>query len=130
MGSKSGFTSEESEEIKRLFVEEGRSTIQIAKILGRGSKQSVRNVLAKARIKRRAAEGGNLERFHPGQTFGNITLIKRLAKSKKLRYHVACRCGYEFDVDPYRLTLADGHKDKISECQRCRQNQTEANTQQ
>ena len=30
--------------------------------------------------------------------------------------HVLVDCGYEFDVDPYLLTLADGHKNKIAMC--------------
>ena len=126
MGSKSGFTPDEAEEIKRLYVNEGRSCIQIAKILGRGSEQSVRNVLAKARIKRSKAEEGSLERFHPGQRFGDITLIKRLVKSKKLKFHVSCSCGFEFDVDPYFLTLADGHKNKVTRCPRCEQSSRQA----
>ena len=68
-------------------------------------------------------EGKKLERFKPGQTYGKITLLKQLVKSKKLRYHVACDCGYEFDVDPYLLTLADGHKNKIGMCQQCKSSQ-------
>ena len=120
MGTKSGFTDSEFQEIKRLFVEEGRSLSQIAKILGKGSENSVRNALAKARVKRSAECAKSLERFKPGQTFGRITLLKQLVKSKKLKYHVACDCGYEFDVDPYLLTLDDGHKNKISECPQCK----------
>lgn len=123
MGSKSGFTAREVEEIKRLYLEEGRSHAQIAKIVGRGSETSVRNALVKARVSRVGGEGKKLERFKPGQTFGKITLLKQLVKSKKLRYHVACDCGYEFDVDPYLLTLADGHKNKIAMCSQCKASQ-------
>lgn len=119
MAGKSGFTPGEFEEIKRLYLE-GRSFSQIAKVLGKGSEVSVRNALAKARVDRRTDGGKSLERFKPGQVFGQVTLIKRLTKAKKLRYHVACACGYEFDVDPYLLTLADGHKDQVSACSRCR----------
>ena len=36
MGKKSGFTSAEIEEIKRLYLQEGRSILQIPKILGKG----------------------------------------------------------------------------------------------
>lgn len=120
MGSKSGFTPNEVEEIKRLYFAEGRSITQIPKILGKGSENSVRNALKKgSSIK---PEGGRkkLERFQPGQVFGKITLIKQLKKSKKLKYHVACNCGYEFDVDPYLLSLPTDHKDNISCCQQCR----------
>ncbi len=123
MGSKSGFTAREVEEIKRLYLEEGRSHAQIAKIVGRGSEHSVRNALVKARVSRVGGEGKKLERFKPGQIFGKITLIKQLVKSKKLRYHVACDCGYEFDVDPYLLTLSDGHKNQIAMCQQCKASQ-------
>ena len=120
MGTKSGFTAQEVQEIKRLFVEEGRSLIQIAKILGKGTENSVRNALVKAKVKRPGEGRKVLERFKPGQKFGRITLLKQLVKSKKLKYHVACDCGYEFDVDPYLLTLDDGHKNKISECPQCK----------
>ena len=51
MGKKSGFTSAEIEEIKRLYLQEGRSILQIPKILGKGSENSVRNALHKARVK-------------------------------------------------------------------------------
>ena len=81
---------------------------------------SVRNALVKAKIRRGTEESGKLELFRPGQTFGEITLIKQLIKSKKLKYHVSCSCGYEFDIDPYLLTLANDHKDKVSCCVRCR----------
>ena len=120
MGSKSGFTPSEMEEIKHLYVEEGRSITQIPKIIGKGSENSVRNALKK--VSANKAEGGRkkLERFQPGQVFGSITLIKQLKKSKKLKYHVACGCGYEFDVDPYLLSLPDDHKDKIACCSQCR----------
>lgn len=120
MGSKSGFTPQEVEEIKRLYLDEGRSHSQIAKIVGRGSETSVRHALAKARVSRAGGEGQKLERFKPGQIYGKITLLKKLVKSKKLRYHVTCDCGYEFDVDPYLLTLADDHKNKVAMCQQCR----------
>ena len=50
MGKKSGFTSAEIEEIKRLYLQEGRSILQIPKILGKGSENSVRNALHKARV--------------------------------------------------------------------------------
>lgn len=120
MGRKSGFTALEVEQIRQLYVDEGRSISQIAKILGKGSETSVRNALVKAKIRRSSQEGNKLESFRAGQIFGNVTLIKRLEKSKKLRYHVACSCGYEFDVDPYLLTLPDGHKNKVSSCSRCR----------
>ena len=120
MGRKSGFTALEVEQIRQLYVNEGRSISQIAKILGKGSETSVRNALVKAKIRRSSQEGHKLESFRAGQIFGNVTLIKRLEKSKKLRYHVECSCGYEFDVDPYLLTLPDGHKNKVSSCSRCR----------
>lgn len=120
MGSKSGFTESEVQEIKRLYVEEGRSYSQIAKIICKGSENSVRNALAKARVSRSSGGPKKLERFKPGQKYGRITLLKQLAKSKKLRYHVACDCGYEFDVDPYLLTLAEDHKNSISMCQQCK----------
>ena len=125
MGKKSGFTSAEIEEIKRLYLQEGRSILQIPKIIGKGSENSVRNALKK--VSANKAEGGRkkLERFQPGQVFGSITLIKQLKKSKKLKYHVACSCGYEFDVDPFRLTLPEHHKDRIAACQRCSKAQTE-----
>jgi len=93
MGRKSGFTALEVEQIRQLYVDEGRSISQIAKILGKGSETSVRNALVKAKIRRSSQEGNKLESFRAGQIFGNVTLIKRLEKSKKLRYHVACSCG-------------------------------------
>ena len=120
MGKKSGFSAIEFDQIRKLFVEEGRSYSQIAKIIGKGSETSVRNALVKAKIHRNGHESSKLKLFKPGQNFGEITLIKRLDKSKKLKYHVSCSCGYEFDVDPYLLTLADGHKNKVSSCLRCR----------
>ena len=120
MGKKSGFTENEFTQIRNLYVNEGRSYSQIAKILGKGTETSVRNALVKAKIRRGTEESGKLELFRPGQTFGKVTLIKQLNKSKKLKYHVSCSCGYEFDVDPYLLTLANGHKNKVSCCQRCR----------
>ena len=119
MGKKSGFTSAEIEEIKRLYLKEGRSILQIPKILGKGSENSVRNALHKAKVKNTSEERTKLDRFKPEQTYGNITLIKKLTKSKKLRYHVRCSCGYEFDIDPFRLTLPENHKDRVAECQRC-----------
>ena len=121
MAGKSGFTQREFEEIKRLYVEEGRTYSQIAKVIGKGSKNSVRNSLLKARVNRASLGDKKLERFKSGQKYGRITLLTRLTKSKKLRYHVACDCGYEFDIDPYFLTLPDGHKNNISQCQRCRE---------
>ena len=120
MGKKSGFTENEFTVICNLYINEGRSYSQIAKILGKGTETSVRNALVKAKIRRGTEESGKLELFRPGQTFGKVTLIKQLNKSKKLKYHVSCSCGYEFDVDPYLLTLANGHRNKVSCCQRCR----------
>lgn len=119
VGSKSGFKDSEVHEIKRLYLDEGRSFAQIARIIGKGSETSVRNALMKAKVDRVAEGGKSLEAFKPGQKFGKITLIKKLAKSKKLKYHVSCNCGYEFDVEPYFLTLSDDHKNRISACQRC-----------
>ena len=119
MAGKSGFSASEFEEIKRLYLDEGRSYAQISRILGKGSETSVRNALFKARIRRPFSGGHSLENFKPGQSFGRVTLVKRLVKSKKLRYHVVCDCGYEFDVDPYLLTLAEGHKQRVSGCSRC-----------
>ena len=121
MAGKSGFTQREFEEIKRLYVEEGRTFSQIAKVIGKGSENSVRNSLSKARVNRDSLGDRKLERFRSGQKYGRITLLTRLIKSKKLRYHVACDCGYEFDIDPYFLTLPDGHKNSISQCSRCRE---------
>ena len=121
MGKKSGFTSAEIEEIKRLYLKEGRSILQIPKILGKGSENSIRNALHKAKVKNASEERTKLDRFKPEQTYGNITLIKKLTKSKKLRYHVRCSCGYEFDIDPFRLTLPENHKDRVASCQRCNQ---------
>ena len=120
VAGKSGFTQSEFEEIKRLYVEEGRTFSQIAKFIGKGSENSVRNSLSKARVNRATTGERKLERFKSGQKYGNITLLTRLVKSKKLRYHVVCDCGYEFDIDPYFLTLPDDHKNSISQCQRCR----------
>ena len=120
VAGKSGFTQSEFEEIKRLYVEEGRTFSQIAKVIGKGSENSVRNSLSKARVNRASTGERKLERFKSGQKYGNITLLTRLVKSKKLRYHVVCDCGYEFDIDPYFLTLPDDHKNSISQCQRCR----------
>ena len=120
MGSKSGFTPSELDEIKRLYIDEGRSVTQIPRILGKGSESSVRNALKKVAKQNSTQERKKLERFQAGQVFGKITLIKQLKKSKKLKYHVACDCGYEFDVDPYLLSLPDDHKDKIAQCPQCR----------
>ena len=128
MGKKSGFTSAEIEEIKRLYLQEGRSILQIPKILGKGSENSVRNALHKARVKHAPEERTKLERFKPDQVFGNVTLLKRLKKAKKLKFHARCSCGYEFDVDPFRLTLPEHHKDRIAACQRCSKAQTEERT--
>ena len=121
MAGKSGFTQREFEEIKRLYVEEGRTFSQIAKVIGKGSENSVRNSLSKARVTRDSLGDRKLERFKSGQKYGRITLLTRLVKSKKLRYHVACDCGYEFDIDPYFLTLPVSHKNSISQCSRCRE---------
>ena len=120
VAGKSGFTQSEFEEIKRLYVEEGRTFSQIAKVIGKGSENSVRNSLSKAHVNRASTGERKLERFKSGQKYGNITLLTRLVKSKKLRYHAVCDCGYEFDIDPYFLTLPDDHKNSISQCQRCR----------
>ena len=120
MAGKSGFTQGEFEEIKRLYVEEGRTFSQIAKVIGKGSENSVRNCLVKAQVNRDSSGGRKLERFKSGQKYGRITLLTRLVKSKKLRYHVVCDCGYEFDIDPYFLTLPDDHKNNVSQCQKCR----------
>ena len=120
VAGKSGFTQSEFEEIKRLYVEEGRTFSQIAKVIGKGSENSVRNSLVKARVNRASIGERKLERFKSGQKYGKITLLTRLVKSKKLRYHVVCDCGYEFDVDPYFLTLPNDHKNNVSECPRCR----------
>ena len=120
VAGKSGFTQSEFEEIKRLYVEEGRTFSQIAKVIGKGSENSVKNCLVKARVNRASIGEKKLERFKPGQKYGKITLLTRLVKSKKLRYHVVCDCGYEFDVDPYFLTLPNDHKNNVSECPRCR----------
>ena len=120
MGSKSGFKETEVQEIKRLYLEEGRSYAQIARIIGRGSETSVKNALTKAKVNRSSEGGKSLEKFKPGQKFGQITLIKKLVKSKKLKYHAACDCGYEFDVEPYLLTLSNDHKNKVTTCPRCR----------
>ena len=121
MAGKSGFTQREFEEIKRLYVEEGRTFSQIAKVIGKGSENSVRNSLSKARVNRDSLGDRKLERFKSGQKYGRITLLTRLVKSKKLRYHVACDCGYEFDIDQYFLTLPVGHKNSISQCSLCRE---------
>ena len=120
LAGKSGFSQSEFEEIKRLYTDEGRTFSQIAKVIGKGSEHSVRHSLLKARVNRASTGEKKLERFKPGQKYGRITLLARLVKSKKLRYHVSCDCGYEFDIDPYFLTLPGGHKNNISECQRCR----------
>jgi hypothetical protein len=120
VAGKSGFSQSEFEEIKRLYVEEGRTFSQIAKVIGKGSENSVRNCLAKARVSRASNGERKLERFKSGQKYGRITLLTRLVKSKKLRYHVVCDCGYEFDIDPYFLTLPDDHKSNVSQCQKCR----------
>ena len=63
MGKKSGFTNAEIEEIKRLYLQEGRSILQIPKILGKGSENSVRNALHKARVKHAPEERTKLERL-------------------------------------------------------------------
>ena len=47
MGKKSGFTANEFAQICKLYVNEGRSYSQIAKILGKGTETSVRNALVK-----------------------------------------------------------------------------------
>ena len=78
----------------------------------------------KARVKHAPEERTKLERFKPDQVFGNVTLLKRLKKAKKLKFHARCSCGYEFDVDPFRLTLPEHHKDRIAACQRCSNPQT------
>ena len=116
---KSGFTKSEFEIIKRLYIYEGRSYSQIAKILGKGSERSVRNLLYKAKLNRYSSIGTMVKPFKPGMKYGKITLVSKLAKAKKLRYHVVCDCGYEFDLDPFFLTLPDEHKSKIFQCSRC-----------
>ena len=124
MGKKSGFTSAEIEEIKRLYLQEGRSILQIPKILGKGSENSVRNALHKARVKHAPEERTKLERFKPDQVLATSP-FKATQKAKKLKFHARCSCGYEFDVDPFRLTLPEHHKDRIAACQRCSKAQTE-----
>ena len=52
MGRKSGFTAAEVEQIRKLYVDEGRTHSQIAKILGKGSETSVRNALVKAKVRK------------------------------------------------------------------------------
>ena len=59
MGKKSGFTSAEIEEIKRLYLQEGRSILQIPKILGKGSENSVRNALHNNKALAAALHAGN-----------------------------------------------------------------------
>ena len=61
MGRKSGFTALEVERIRQLYVDEGRSISQIAKILGKGSETSVRNALVKAKIRRTSEDKNNRE---------------------------------------------------------------------
>ena len=120
MGSKSGFNGKELQVIKRLYLDEGRSYSQIARIIGKGSEPSVKNALIKAKINRGSEGAKPLKKFEPGQKYGQITLIKKLVKSKKLKYHAVCDCGYEFDVEPYLLTLSNDHKNKINACPRCK----------
>ena len=63
MGRKSGFTAAEVEQIRKLYVDEGRTHSQIAKILGKGSETSVRNALVKAKVRkggRRTNKTGNV----------------------------------------------------------------------
>ena len=81
MGRKSGFTTAEVEQIRKLYVDEGRTHSQIAKILGKGSETSVRNALVKAKVRKGGEERTKLESFRPGQIFVH-PLIKRLQKSK------------------------------------------------
>ena len=59
MSKKSGFTSAEIEEIKRLYLQEGRSILQIPKILGKGSENSVRNALHNNETLAAALHAGN-----------------------------------------------------------------------
>jgi hypothetical protein len=61
VGKKSGCTSAEIEEIKRLYLQERRSSLQIPKIIGKGSENSVRNALHKARVKNKPEERTTLE---------------------------------------------------------------------
>ena len=114
MGSKSGFKGTEVLEIKGLHLEEGRSYAQIARIIGRGSETSVKNALTKAKVNRSAECRKSIEKFKPGQKFGQITLIKKLVKSKQHKHHVACNCGYEFDVELYLLTLSNDRKNRVT----------------
>ena len=74
MAGKSGFTQREFEEIKRLYVEEGRTFSQIAKVIGKGSENSVRNSLSKARVNRDSlgdrkdlSQDRNMEGLHCSQ---------------------------------------------------------------
>ena len=120
MAGKSGFSASEFEEIKRLYLSmKVALTHRSLESLGKGVRRLCVMLWSKP------GSGGLLpvvtpsENFKPGQSFGRVTLVKRLVKSKKLRYHVVCDCGYEFDVDPYLLTLAEGHKQRVSGCSRC-----------
>lgn len=75
MGSKSGCSGNEFQEINRLYLVEGRSYAQIAGIIGKGSEPSVINALLKTKVNR-AYEGGKpLEKFKPGQKYIQITLV-------------------------------------------------------
>ena len=70
MGKKSGFTSAEIEEIKRLYLQEGRSILR-SKVLGKGSENSC-NALYKARSSMHLKNAPSLSDL-PEQVFG-ITL--------------------------------------------------------
>ena len=70
MGRKSGFTAAEVEQIRKLYVDEGRTHSQIAKILGKGSEISVRNALFKAKIRKGGEERTKLESFDLDRSLG------------------------------------------------------------
>ena len=86
----------EIEEIKRLYLQEGRSILQIPKILGKGSETQC--------TAQGEGQHGSEERTSLSDSNGDLWkchIVETTQKAKKLKFHARCSCGYEFDVDPF-----------------------------
>jgi hypothetical protein len=119
MGRKPAFGEAEVSELKRLYLQEGKSCREIAKILQKGSGSSVRLALLKAGVDLQEGGARSIEKFNPGDKYAKITLLKKIQSAKQVRFLAICDCGFEFELDPYRLTFSDENPDKVTQCVNC-----------
>ena len=119
MGRKPAFDEAEVSELKRLYLDERKTYVQIAEFLGKGTSSSVRNALVKAGVDLEAGGPRSVEKFNPGDKYAKITLLEKIINTNRVRFLAACECGYKFELDPYRLTLSDENPDKVTQCVNC-----------